>query len=84
MNLQLDLTPELEAKLRDRARAAGEDPKVFALHALAEKLRGPETLAEILAPVHREFKESGMSEEELRLLSERALADSRRSKRNGT
>lgn len=84
MTLQIDLDPELEAKLRERAAAAGEDPQEYARHALAEKLRGPESLDEILAPVRKEFRESGMTEEELHLLSEQALADSRRSKRNTT
>jgi len=83
MTLNLNLSPDLEAKLRSRAAAAGKAPEAFALDALKEKLHGPETLAEILAPVHKEFRESGMSEEELHELSAQALADSRSSKQSG-
>ncbi len=83
MTLQLDLSPEIEARLRERAAAVGKDAATFILEAVEEKLRGTETLAEILAPVHKEFKESGMSEHELHALSERALADSR-GKHSGT
>jgi len=82
MTLKLNLSADLETKLRQRAAAAGKDPEAFALEVLNEKLRGPETLAEILAPVHKEFRESGMSEEDLRALSEKALLDSR-SRRGG-
>ena len=82
MTLQIDLSPEIEARLRERAAAAGKDAATFALEAVEEKLRGPQTLAEILAPVHKEFRESGMSEEELHALSQRALAESR-SQRSG-
>jgi hypothetical protein len=84
MTLNIELSPDLEAMLRKRAAAAGKAPEKFAIDALDEKLRGPETLAEILAPVHKEFKESGMSKEELQAFSEQALADSRSCKGSGT
>ncbi len=34
MTLKLDLSPDLETKLRQRAAAAGKDPAAFALEAL--------------------------------------------------
>ena len=63
MTLQIDLSPELEAKLRERAAAAGKDAATFALEAVREKLSEPQTFAEILAPVHEEFRERGLTEE---------------------
>ncbi len=81
MTLQIDLSPELEAKLRERAAAAGKETVVFAREALEEKLRGPETLAEILAPLQREVVESGMTDDELNALFEQAIAESRRERR---
>lgn len=38
MSLQISLAPETEAKLRERAAAAGKDPVEFAREALEEKL----------------------------------------------
>ena len=77
MTLNLKLDPDAEAKLRERARAAGKDPETFALDAVLEMLHGPRTLAEILAPVHEEFRRSGMSEQELQALCKQARAETR-------
>lgn len=77
MRLDLDLDPASEAKLRERAAEAGKDPEAYARDAVLEKLEGPRTLADILAPVHQEFRRSGMSEKELEALCEQALAESR-------
>lgn len=77
MTLQIDLDPELEAKLRERAAAAGKDTASFAREALEEKLRGPRTLAETLAPIHKEVEESGMPNQELDALFLEALKESR-------
>jgi len=41
MSLNIQLTPEVEAKLRARAEAEGKDPAAFALEAVTEKLAGP-------------------------------------------
>lgn len=38
MTLLLELTPEIEARLREQAAAEGKDPVVFAREALEEKL----------------------------------------------
>jgi len=81
MTLNIELNPDLEAKLRSRAAAAGKDPEAFALEAVAEKLSRQETFDEILAPLRREVRESGMSETELNSLLESALAESRRERK---
>jgi hypothetical protein len=81
MTLNLELGPDLEAKLRERAAAAGKDPEMFALHALAEKLRAPRSFAEILAPAHEAVDEAGMTDAELQAFLEKAIADARRERK---
>ena len=44
MTLQISLTPETEAKLRERASAAGKDVSSFVLEAVEEKLSISDTL----------------------------------------
>lgn len=64
MVLQLPLTPEVEAKLKAKADAAGVDLTTFAARALEREARRP-SLDEVLAPVRAEFEASGMTEQEL-------------------
>lgn len=65
MTVVLELKPEIEEALQKKANARG-----FPLTAYVEELirkdvdRGP-TLDEILAPVRKQFDDSGMTEEEL-------------------
>ena len=65
MTVVLELKPEVEEALQKKANAKG-----FPLSAYVEELirkdvdRGP-TLDEILAPVRKQFDDSGMTEEEL-------------------
>ena len=84
MNLQIHLRPELEAKLRERATAAGKDVEAFALEAVEEKLSRPETFDEILAPLRKEVRESGMSNKEVNALLEAAIVESRRERKHRT
>lgn len=50
MNVQIPLSPEFEAKLRERAAAAGQDVESFVVRAIEEELLSePDTLA-ILPP----------------------------------
>ena len=41
MVLSIELTPEMEARLRERAAAEGKDPNALVLEAVAEKLSAP-------------------------------------------
>ncbi len=84
MTLSLHIGPKLEAKLRERAARAGKDAEAFVLEAVEEKLRGPRTLDEILAPIRKEVAESGMSDKALDELFESALQESRGKRRSGT
>jgi hypothetical protein len=81
MTLNLELGPDLEAKLRERAAAAGKDPETFAIHALAETLHAPRTFAEILTHAHKAVDESGMTDAELQAFVEKTIADARRERK---
>ena len=48
MNLTLNLTPELEAKIREQARATGKPPEDLALEALQDKLSMAEDVSAML------------------------------------
>ena len=78
MTLRIDLSPELEAKLRERAAAAGKDIAAFAREAVEEKLRGRESMAEILGPIRRDFRD--VSEEELEGRIQKAIPEARSQK----
>jgi hypothetical protein len=64
MTLSLNISPDVEAKLRERAAASGEPADVYASKVLAEAVTAP-TIDELLAPVRQQVAASRMSEEEL-------------------
>ena len=65
MTLIIPLSPDIEQKLKDRAAAEGKDAVTIAREALEEKLQGPRTLDEVLAPFRQQVAESGMSDGQL-------------------
>jgi hypothetical protein len=69
MTLHITLTPEAEAKLRERAAASGEEVSEYAARVLDRALGRP-SLEEKLAPIRRAFAESGMTDDELSELLE--------------
>jgi hypothetical protein len=42
MSLTIQLTPEMEARLRERAAAEGKDPAEFAVEAVVQRLTAPD------------------------------------------
>lgn len=58
----IDLTPEVKTALERKAK--GRDMKLY-LQGIVKKLALRPSLEETLAPVRREFDESGMSESDL-------------------
>jgi hypothetical protein len=64
MTITIDLPSDIEAALRKKALADGKDLQKFILETLEIKALKP-SLDEILAPIRRNFAESGMSEEDL-------------------
>jgi plasmid stability protein len=53
MALQLELAPDLEAKLRERAAQSGRSPEAFVLEALREDLAAGAEPGESLSPSSR-------------------------------
>ena len=53
MTLQISLPPETEAKLRERAAAAGQEIEAFVEEAVAEKLAAPDAREQNLSPSER-------------------------------
>jgi hypothetical protein len=78
VTVKLSLTPEEERRLFTRATEKGQDVANYLRTLVEEELRRPPALSEILAPIHDEFRRSGMSEEELETLLEGELAEHRR------
>jgi len=65
MTLTIELKPETEARLKNRAVALGYEVDNFVENLIEKELNKPKTLDEIFAPVRREFEKSGMTEDEL-------------------
>ncbi len=65
-------------RMQAQAAASGKDVDTFVCEALEAKLViSGLSFREILAPVHRHFEASGMSEEELDALAQEAVAEAR-------
>ncbi len=80
MTLTIPISPEAEAKLIAKAAAAGVDVTTFAAQTL-ERAASKPTLEEILAPLRKEFEQSGMTEDELTDLLEQAKHEARAERR---
>ena len=80
MVLQIPISPEAEARLKEKAAAAGLNLEMFVARELERFLRR-QSLDEILAPLRAEFEGSGMTEEELVQALEDAKHEMRRQQR---
>jgi hypothetical protein len=63
MTITLSLGPETERQLNERAALNGQDVTAFVHRLMERELSEPVTLRELLAPLRREFAESGVTEE---------------------
>ena len=64
MTISISLTPETEAKLRQRAAALGKDIDAVVADLLEEAVTRP-SVDELLGPARRQAAESGMSDAQL-------------------
>jgi len=64
MTLSISLTPEVEARLKQRAAAEGKDPTAYATELVENAVSKP-TVDEILAQFRKQVAESGMSDQQL-------------------
>jgi hypothetical protein len=64
MTLQISITPETESRLRRLAQSAGKDVSTF-VSQLVEQAAAKPALDELLAPLRKQFAESGATDDEL-------------------
>jgi hypothetical protein len=64
MVLSVDIGSQTEARLRQKAEAAGKDIRAFVAD-LLDQAAAKASLEEVLAPLRRQFAASGISDEEL-------------------
>ena len=64
MSISIPLSPHAEAKLRERAQAAGEDITSYAARVLDDALTTP-SVDELLAPFRKQVGDSGMTDNQL-------------------
>ena len=80
MRYTITIPEEADAKLKERAHANGTPADAYIEQIVQTALAKP-TLREILAPIHQEFLESGMSEKELDSTLSEALEQARQERR---
>jgi hypothetical protein len=88
MTVTIDLSPDEERRLHERAARVGQDLTGYLRGLIRDDLEAApptrgRTFAEILAPVHEDFRTSGMTEGELDALLEEALRESRAERHQG-
>ena len=82
MTLTVNLPPATIEKLQAQAAASGKDVDTLVREAVDVKLAISQlSFREILAPIHREVEESGLSEDELNSLAEEAVRKARTARR---
>ncbi len=64
MDITITIEPDVQAKLQQRAASLGKNVKKYLEEMVRTEVLRP-SLDEILAPVRKEFAESGMTEDEL-------------------
>jgi hypothetical protein len=65
MTITIDLSPETERKLRERAAELGQDVTTVAETLIELGVKERPTLDEFLAPFRKQVRESGMTDDEL-------------------
>ena len=81
MRLSISISEQAEAKIRERAATEGQSPEAVASRLVEEGLQR-RSLDEILAPVRAEFEATGMTDEALGELLDRAKHEMRDQRRN--
>jgi hypothetical protein len=84
MTLTINLPPATIQKLQAEAAASGKDVDTLVREAVEVKLAvSGRSFREIMAPVHEQFRKSGMTDDELNILVNDAVADARAERRLG-
>ena len=72
MVMTIELKPEVEAGLRQRAQDAGCDTSGYVQRLIARDLAGPVNIRDLFAPVREQIRASQVTDEELDALLEGA------------
>jgi hypothetical protein len=70
MAIMIRLSPDKERRLAERAAQTGQDVEGFIHRLIDREIQDPTSLDEVLAPVRRQFEQSGMTDAELAALVE--------------
>jgi hypothetical protein len=83
MTITINLPPAAEEQLRAQAEATGKNISTLVVEAVQARLALAHLqFKDILAPVHAEFEQSGMTEVDLSALLENSLEQSRSDRRS--
>jgi len=83
MRYTINIPPDIESRLQERARASGTPADIYIQDLVQSALARP-TLHEVLAPIHQDFLASGMTEDELNSILTQAIDESRRHRRRAS
>jgi hypothetical protein len=78
MTINIELRPDEEHALRERARQSGRDVSEYVHLVLKAHIEGAKTFAEILSPVWEGFRRGGMTEDQAADFLEGELEEARR------
>lgn len=72
MTITIELSTEQERALQRRAEVAGQDLNAFVHEPIDRGIQSRPSLDELLAPIRREFADSGMTDDDLETLVRQA------------
>ncbi|HEY3135316.1 MAG TPA: hypothetical protein VGL29_04635 [Blastocatellia bacterium] len=72
MDVTISIPPEMQDKLEQRAIESGQDVTEYIEKLIEKDLTGLVSLRDLYAPVRRQIQQSGISEDELDALIEKA------------
>jgi hypothetical protein len=82
MTITITLSPETEERLRAQAQATGKNISTLVVEAVEARLSLSQLgLRDILAPVHADFRQSGMNEAEVEHLLREEMDEARSERR---
>jgi hypothetical protein len=81
MTINIELRPEEERVLRERARQSGRDVSEYVRLVPKEHIEGSKTFAEILTPVWEGFRRGGLDEDQAAGFLEEGLEAARRERK---
>jgi hypothetical protein len=85
MTITITLPPATEDRLRAQAQATGKDINTLVIEAVEARLSlASLSFRNILAPVHEDFRKSGMTDTELDALLGEALTETRAARKSST